>query len=904
MNLWEDEDAIDYDAYAENLEGDKELPFLADTALQVGLGMGVPAAFRALTKKSKWGVIPAAVAGALYGAGTAMYRGDDLLDVAKEGLTGAVTWPFFEVGGRFVGNLLGPGKKYLSQKGGQETAENFYGLARKKGVSAAFQDVKGLTKAQAIEDLKPILDLKLPFNKAFRERFNASTAGELLETGQEQLLKFPKGSDKRIFGENLLLSPGQHENVQVGAEDFIRGVSENPIRLKNAIAIIQNNSRRPEGMSLEEFQDVLPYFGKLGDAIKGANKNFAPEIRESVEEGFRARLKQSLLANAGFIDDIDKGLLSQLHQEVHTGGNAESIQKQLLKISKNTMIDPGVRKIAKDFMDYPAMTMKSVNEAYRKTTLQGFLDFTEKRGLALEKGAVITPEMKGKFTYVDNNPFKGNEVGEYIFGGLKNRWVDNETYRALYDIADSSRYAGKMVSKYLVRPWKVTRAVASPQPLVRNVFGNFVLNDLYGQNPLPIWRVDFYIKCAWELIDVMKHGKKNFASTYLDMAGKDVLSFKGELDTAKSMLSALEKKNSGSRAQNIADTGLEWFYGGGSKYNPGKIIKSAEIFYSFSERLAKYAKFRWNIEHGMEKMSAFEDAVKATFNYADVTPTVRMLREGPMPFATFTTKMAKRIPEAIFNHPLRVAKYMAIPWLATQAAMKNLDISDEEFEKMRANLPEYMKDGNYMLMPARDDKGRLQLLDLTWWVPGLEYASVGSTVTDPKKWISNPLWTVFRDLSTNQKGLSGAPIYNEFDTGTTKAGKFFNYIYSQLLPLPTWMPPITSALPGVSSLDDNIPLAQGGVNWKNFQNYINEKESAMTAPQVFSAGFGGKITPIDENLTALKKEKGYQRVMRDLEIQMKKELIDMPTRQDEIVQKYAYLRQQLMHKINKEQGRI
>ena len=862
---------IDPDEYAESLEQERELPMFADLAITLGGPTAISAGLKRISSKlGGRALIANAVFGALYGGGKAIYEGRELGDIAKGAVSGAVEWPMYEGLGKLAYNTLKGFKAVGARK------------ALKFGSEKTLQEIK--------TELAPVLNKKLG-SDFLEKRFGARTVGDFIKTGREKLLESDDIA-KQAFGKDIFMRPGQMDQISKGAEELITSMGEaGPKVQKDVLRVLGNELKKPLSMSEEDYTAVIPIIDKLKSAFTGTTERMSPGVSKYVKEKFYTNLTKDMLEISPRLGEFDSAILAKLEKEIQLG-TPEGVQKQLEKIINNPLMDKEVVEAAKAFHSYPARTMQAVNDSYRKTLLGGLISSVKSNpNLSWEIGTKVTgPAAKTKFVTVGSNPFKGNPVADQIFNQLKDHEVDWDTYRAIFDIADASRYSDKLISRYLVRPWKITRAVASPQPLVRNLFGNFVLNAITGENPLSILNIKHYVKALKELNLGLKG--KGPATKFLDIVGADRLTFRAELDKLESYL---EKQGP---TRNIADQLLEWFYGGGSKFNiPGKIIKGAENFYGQSELLAKYAKYTWNLKHGMTADKALYDAVAATFDYGDVTPFVRMLREGPMPFATFATKMAVRVPEAILKNPTRVAPYVVLPWLITQASLKNLNVSDEEYERVHKSLPDYMQDGHFMLLPFRDDKGRLQMFDLTWWLPGLETTNMRG-LTDPKQWISNPLFTVIRDIQANQKGLTSAPIYNEFDTQGVKLGKSLNYIYQQLLPIPTWTPPLGMA-PGLSTTDTWIPGAAGGINWRNYLDYMNDKQTAMTPAQVVSTGVGLKVTPIDEALTASKKQKGYDRVLRDLETQMKKEIADAPADAEHIIKKYEYIRSSLISKMRR-----
>lgn len=857
-NLFEDDLGVDPELYEPQ---EKELPggLIGDMALQLGLMYALPKVLKATTGKSLQGLALNAIAGAIYGGGVEAYKGGDIKSIAEETAKGAITWPMYEAGGKLLVNAL-------------------------KGARAA--GLQGIKNAGAVtwRELQPEIEsiTKKPISRflgksagEFTEsRFAARNLEDLLVPSGEALLK-SESPVKSGLGLDILFSRGEKEQINKTALDFMESMkntfSFDEMRAANELMQTGLDSKKPIWMNQETYEKVKEKLLPIFEGVKKTGKT--PEASEILDTKFRKELTNELLAKVSTTKEIDDILAEHL-DEINANlqaGTKESLQDSLLKLTKKETIPENIRIAAQAYLDFPATSLKAVNRAYGRASLENFITNIRNVG----KGTLVKPELspgdlEKNFKYVEfgHNPIPGNPMAASIFRRFEGEYVDWDTYRALYDLCDAQRYTTNKLSRYIVRPWKVTRAVANPPALFRNIFGNFALNDVQGKHPLSIANVKAYYN---SLVNM-----KNKSDTF-----KEFISKVGGSDFTEQELRVLESTLADSRS--MAESWLKFF----NKLPP---IRGAEKIYSATETFAKFAKYEHNLALGMDKNEAIVDAVNATFNYSDVTPFIRGLRETVVPFATFASKMLQATPRIMVEHPIRAAKYVLIPWLLTQQALSNLKVTNEEFEQTKKLLPEYMQKGTFMLLPARDAKGRLQLFDLTWWLPGLGNTDI-TTFADPKQWISNPIYNIIMDLRANQKGLTTAPIYNDFDAPEIKLGKVFNYIYQSFFP--TWMPSVTGMLPGVSALDSAIPLAPAGVNWKGVLDYMHEKEGALTPPQIAAGTLGLKITPVEEELLRIRKEKNTERLFRDLKAEMNKEIRNYPQDREYIEAKYARAKRRL-----------
>lgn len=178
-------------------------------------------------------------------------------------------------------------------------------------------------------------------------------------------------------------------------------------------------------------------------------------------------------------------------------------------------------------------------------------------------------------------------------------------------------------------------------------------------------------------------------------------------------------------------------------------------------------------------------------------------------------------------------------------------------------------------MPYRDEKGRIQMMDIAWWTPGLQDLSeLSASADNPMKFMQNPAFTLGASLLMNKK-FSGAPIYQEWDDESVKWAKRLGYTMQQL------MPPLT---PGVGNQSQKI--------WEAFKG---EDPDALTVPQALGTQIGMRITPVDQQQQWEKKQKRLQAWENEAAYQMREELgkTQDPAEQEEIEAYYLKVMERL-----------
>jgi len=198
------------------------------------------------------------------------------------------------------------------------------------------------------------------------------------------------------------------------------------------------------------------------------------------------------------------------------------------------------------------------------------------------------------------------------------------------------------------------------------------------------------------------------------------------------------------------------------------------------------------------QMMLWRLAESATFNYAQVTPFIRRIREAiwGYPFVTFTYKATPIAVETMLKHPRRVSALGKIKLAIEQQA------GLEELIKERASEPPWVRDGFYIKLPIKDKYGRSAYFDLTYIIPFGDLVSgqffergykretglpkpVGEAFLE-----KSPLLGVIKAIARNED-FYGNKIYNESDPTEKQLGDLFRYLVKIYSP-----PLIADQLPG------------------------------------------------------------------------------------------------------------
>jgi hypothetical protein len=425
------------------------------------------------------------------------------------------------------------------------------------------------------------------------------------------------------------------------------------------------------------------------------------------------------------------------------------------------------------------------------------------------------------------------------YGALAGKYVPEFIYDNLTEIGRVKTPLEKGLNK-IVGGFKYAKVILNPATHARNVASNEILN--WWKLGLGPWRQDIY---AEAIKNITKGGRW--------------------IDEAKSVGYGLDTY-AANEIKNL-------LVGPESNKVIGKIKglgnKIANI-YQGEENLAKLSAFIFKRKAGMRIEDAWKAAESATFNYAQVTPFVRRLRESMFgfPFITFTVKSTPTAIETALKTPGRVSVFGKIK----QAIESQSDL--KETARERASEPSWIKDGFYIKLPMKDKYGRSAYFDLTYIIPfgDLMSGNFGEGVISRETGLKEgavqtmarkaPFFNLVKELTSNQD-FYGDKIWQDGDSQTKQLGDIMRHLTK------TYMPPLIA---------DQIPgghVQTGQLKGKRRQKGIistlkvDEKnaEQQRTLMEEMIRQVGIKIQPINvdiqETYMETEKKKALQTILKE-----------------------------------------
>lgn len=423
-------------------------------------------------------------------------------------------------------------------------------------------------------------------------------------------------------------------------------------------------------------------------------------------------------------------------------------------------------------------------------------------------------------------------------GELAGKHVPDNMALYLNEIIPKSADSGlEKFNKDLVANFKFFKVIMNPATHARNIVSNKILNYWkLGMNPLDprVIRTDI------EALREIKRG----TGKWIDEATP--LGY--NLDTFAS-----------AEMKGLLDDPAVTAWGKTNK-NWATAKKKLGDMYQAEENWAKMSAYIFNRQHkGLDPEAAWKAAESATFNYAQVTPFVRKLRESlfGMPFITFTVKSTPVALETAAKAPGRISVIGKIK----QGIESQSDI--EELTRERASEPPWVKDGFYVKLPMKDKEGRSAYFDLTYILPfgdmlsgnilerGVSRETGLSEGAAPSLMRKSLGLNVISELARN-KDFFGNKIWKDSDSQEKQLGDIVRHLTK------TYIPPVIA---------DQIP---GGYDYKGERTQkgivgvLGDKESPdqqRTLMQELLRMVGSKVQPIDADIQEQFKEWNEKRAV-------------------------------------------
>jgi hypothetical protein len=574
----------------------------------------------------------------------------------------------------------------------------------------------------------------------------------------------------------------------------------------------------PSEFTSPEARDiVLRYKGKLKEA--GLLNPYAQEYRTQVSKLLTKPLRSpeelfTTPETTAWLKTIEENLHGDLGRF-----KPREVQHAIGQAIGDQSISEPMRILARDLYDLPATTAEAVAEASKSASRQ-YLKVKLERTPGLVRSA---DKAGGDYVESTWSPFKG-----------KGLYLPRDVELELRTLEDIPKLAHSVLNKWFMGPWKTAKVILRPATHIRNTISNVILNDWGG---LPFYRMDIYADALQQL----RKGGKDWKE-YSHLTGS------GGTFSVDDVLRLEEGLKYGA---NMFDAGLAWF---------DKVAAPARSIYNAEEQMAKLAKFIWNKGKGMASQEAAYDAMKWTFNYGEVTRATAVIRGNVAPFFTWQSKVLPLMAETAVRHPIRFFKWLGFYEAMQNGALQQVGLSEEEFKHLEKVFPDYVKKGQFLLMPYRDDKGQLNMLNLTYMIPG--WGDLSQWQEDPvKTLVGNPLVTTASTLLSKRK-YSGAPLYYDWEAPETKAAKTFSYVWQQMMP--AWAP-------GLEPLGADQPI-QGGPDWNLIWRKVQDDPNVPSWAGVMASELGFKISPLNIP-EATRKAAALQRIHKsEMDVELRRQL--------------------------------
>jgi hypothetical protein len=608
-------------------------------------------------------------------------------------------------------------------------------------------------------------------------------------------------------------------------------------------------------LSPEEFETVATAWNKLDDLGKQA-VDLKLLSKGKFEENFGEYLKNAYL-------EYEQRKSKGLFKFAKVGVKGIKKRRTPEELARGYLASLGIKKarklypksVVKAFGKDVVSTKKLSKETIDKLAKKGFAQTAERLGQIEDPTYLLFKSTFDLFKDVENTKLfntinKGwaSDVAQTGFkqlpktkrlGSLSGKWIPENISDYVNEISQPIKYG---IGKKLVADFKFFKVVMNPATHARNIVSNRILNWWkLGMNPLDPRTIKAE---AESLKEIAKGGGKwmNQAKT----AGYNVDTFLSQEITH--MLDSPEA--------------LAWGKKLGNKW--GNLKKSIGKIYQGEENQAKLAAFIFNRKHrGLGIEDAWKAAESATFNYAQVTPFVRKLRESlfGFPFITFTTKATPVAIETALKHPRRISAFGKIKTAIENQA--DIKVTDRE----RASEPPWVRDGFYIKLPMKDKHGRSSYFDLTYIIPFGDLVS-GQFVerqvkrdTGVKESLLEaglgkaPALNLIKELSRNQD-FYGNKIWKESDSTEKQTADLFRHLSKAYLP-----PLVADQIPG--GYNKRGERQQRGFIGAAMtpEDELNQKRTVM---QEMLRQVGAKLQPMDVDIQESYQEWNQKKALETL----------------------------------------
>jgi len=328
-------------------------------------------------------------------------------------------------------------------------------------------------------------------------------------------------------------------------------------------------------------------------------------------------------------------------------------------------------------------------------------------------------------------------VGKY--GDLAGKYVPRAMAKDLQVLIERPRSLVQRIYDGLLTPWKEAKVVWNPATHGRNITGNLMFSDFAGTSPMHPENYEYYKRGARALVD------KN--QSYKNLLKYNAIGTEYYGTEIKPIAIAMEAGGDKKLFESIVGS-------------IAKVRATAGKIYALEDQIYKAAAYEKYIAQGLSPAKACR-LINTWFpNYELLSPMTQWARSNPMgaPFLAFTDQALKIAGRAAREHPVKLAKWAALPGAMTEFSTWYLGMTPAEREVVDTNR-------NYFepLIPHRDEQGRVITWDLKWTIP-----LANDLLPDAKRYgidlpwaLSGPAMDAAVQMVSGRNPFTGNPISKE-----------------------------------------------------------------------------------------------------------------------------------------------
>lgn len=598
------------------------------------------------------------------------------------------------------------------------------------------------------------------------------------------------------------------KNAGVGVQNVLN-IARPLTKLDSATQQAIANARKAgqlEILPIELLAKAKPAFDELDRLGKEAVDVglLKSEVYQENVGKYIARLYRSKEAPKGVVGKL-KGIFEAKPKRI-----------DLSRFKKRTDIPEDVREAMGEILEAGYPTAKALVQLTRSVENAKFFGEVAAKwgGDVIEEGMSKLPEVKS-------------------LGALSGKVVPTPIFDDIQEIIRTKSTTEKTIGR-IVGGFKFGKVILNPATHARNVMSNFLLNSFEGLSPA---RIDIYARAAKSLATKDEFYKE------AQQAGLGLDTFAA--NELRDILAGVE---------------------GGLKGNLKSFANKLSDIYQKEEEFAKMAQYIFQRGKGLSPEDAYKIAERATFNYSQITPFIRRVRESAfgLPFVTFTYKATPQVAKTLITKPTKISNIGKIK----NDIEKQADLSELTAE--RETEPSWIRDGFFVKLPIKDKEGRSAYLDLTYILPFGDLISgqyvqrdiereTGVKESVPEALLSkSPFLNVIKELAKNQD-FFGNRIFRESDDIEDQLGDIFRHLIKTYAP-----PAVADQIPGGYRKGDERKPAQWQKLFTEDTGIETGGVQGRTLAQELLKQAGIKIQPVDLEQQARFAELEKERALKTL----------------------------------------